>query len=95
MGTWDLGKVHHGVGISMRGMNFVNFSKEGSITTIGGGTDSGEVIRDLWSQGKQTGMVTMLPDSDLSKKLTGFEKSYSNHSRTYYQTSIIDSLSKL
>lgn len=47
MGTWDLGKVHHGIGISMRGMNFVNFSTQGSTTTTGVGAESGEVIRDL------------------------------------------------
>lgn len=76
----------------MRSMNFVNISMEGSTATIGGGAESGGVICDLWSQGKQTGMVTMLPDSDLHEKLTESDKSYSNHSRTYYHDSMFDSV---
>lgn len=52
--TWALGKFQHGIGISMRGMVFVDVSKNGSVATIGGGTESGEVIAALWAQGKQT-----------------------------------------
>lgn len=52
--TWDLGEVQNGIGISTRGMVFVNISEDGSTAVIGGGTQSGEVIAALWAQGKQT-----------------------------------------
>lgn len=52
--TWTLGTVQNGIGIAMRGMVFVHISDDGSSATIGGGTESGEVIAALWAQGKQT-----------------------------------------
>ncbi|KAJ0117378.1 hypothetical protein J7T55_003792 [Diaporthe amygdali] len=51
--TWDLGNVRNGIGISMRGMVYVHISEDGSSATIGGGTQSGEVIAALWAKGKQ------------------------------------------
>lgn len=40
----------------MRGLSYVNISKDGASATIGGGTETGEVISALWSQGKLAGM---------------------------------------
>lgn len=40
----------------MRGMVYVRISEDGSSATIGGGTQSGEVIAALWAKGKQAGM---------------------------------------
>lgn len=54
--TWDLGNVNNGIGISMRGMAYVHVSDDGTSATIGGGTQSGEVIAALWARGKQAGM---------------------------------------
>lgn len=54
--TWDLGNVENGIGISMRGMAYVRISDDGRTATIGGGTQSGEVIAALWAKGKQAGM---------------------------------------
>lgn len=54
--TWDLGNVRNGIGISMRGMIYVHISDDGRSATIGGGTQSGEVIAALWARGKQAGM---------------------------------------
>lgn len=55
--TWDLGNVRNGIGISMRGMAYVHVADDGRSATIGGGTQSGEVIAALWSMGKQAGMI--------------------------------------
>lgn len=55
--TWDLGNVRNGIGISMRGMAYVHVSEDGRSATIGGGTQSGEVIAALWAKGKQAGMI--------------------------------------
>lgn len=41
----------------------------------------------------QTGMVTVVPDSDLREKINELKEPYSTHSRTCYHDSIIDSLS--
>lgn len=57
--TWDLGKVSSGIGISMRGMAYVRISDDGRSATIGGGTQSGEVIAALWAKGKQAGTVEL------------------------------------
>ncbi|KAI3390594.1 hypothetical protein diail_9111 [Diaporthe ilicicola] len=51
--TWDLGNVRNGIGISTRGMVYVHISDDGRSATIGGGTQSGEVIGALWARGKQ------------------------------------------
>lgn len=39
----------------MRGMAYVHISADGRSATIGGGTQSGEVIAALWAKGKQAG----------------------------------------
>ncbi|KAL2286055.1 hypothetical protein FJTKL_07293 [Diaporthe vaccinii] len=51
--TWDLGNVRNGIGISMRGLAYIHVADDGRSATIGGGTQSGEVIAALWSMGKQ------------------------------------------
>lgn len=43
----------------MRGMSYVRISDDGRSATIGGGTQSGEVIAALWSRGKQAGTVEL------------------------------------
>lgn len=58
--TWDLGNVRNGIGISMRGMIYVHISADGQSATIGGGTQSGEVIASLWARGKQAGLSDSL-----------------------------------
>lgn len=40
----------------MRGMVSVHIANDGRSATIGGGTQSGEVIAALWAMGKQAGM---------------------------------------
>jgi hypothetical protein len=55
--TWDLGNVKNGIGISMRGAAYVRISDDGTSATIGGGTQSGEVIAALWERGKQAGTI--------------------------------------
>lgn len=47
----------NGIGISMRGMSYVRISDDGRSATIGGGTQSGEVIAALWAKGKQASTV--------------------------------------
>lgn len=49
--------MKNGIGISMRGMAYVHISDDGRTATIGGGTQSGEVIAALWAKGKQAGMT--------------------------------------
>lgn len=41
----------------MRGMAYVHISEDGRSATIGGGSQSGEVIAALWARGKQAGIV--------------------------------------
>lgn len=38
-------------------MAYVHVADDGRSATIGGGTQSGEVIAALWSMGKQAGMI--------------------------------------
>jgi FAD/FMN-containing dehydrogenase len=50
-----LGDVRKGVGIWIRGMNGVHVVDNGKAALIGGGIQSGELIKALWESGKQTG----------------------------------------
>lgn len=50
--TSTLNNIQNGLGIWMRGMTGIKI--EGHIANLGGGIENGEVIRELWSAGKQT-----------------------------------------
>ncbi|KAJ5288923.1 hypothetical protein N7478_001953 [Penicillium angulare] len=50
----SLGKMSHGVGISMSQLSSVEVAKDGKTATIGGGTMSKIVTDELWAAGKQT-----------------------------------------
>lgn len=50
----SLGKMDHGVGISLSKLSGVKVAKDGKTATIGGGTMSKNVTDSLWAAGKQT-----------------------------------------
>lgn len=50
----SLGKMDHGVGISLGQLSSVKLAEDGKTVTIGGGTMSKMVIDELWEAGKQT-----------------------------------------
>ncbi|KAJ5959954.1 FAD-binding type 2 [Penicillium vulpinum] len=50
----SLGKMDHGVGISLSQLNSVKIATDGKTVTIGGGTMSKKVTDTLWDAGKQT-----------------------------------------
>ncbi|KAJ5707489.1 FAD-dependent oxygenase [Penicillium malachiteum] len=50
----SLGKMTHGIGISMSQLSSVEVSDCGTTATIGGGTMSKKVTDELWAAGKQT-----------------------------------------
>lgn len=49
----SLGKMDHGVGISLNQLSSVEVAEDGKTVTIGGGTVSKKVTDDLWAVGKQ------------------------------------------
>ncbi|KAJ5385005.1 FAD-binding type 2 [Penicillium concentricum] len=50
----SLGKMDHGVGISLSQLNSVKIANDGKTVTIGGGTMSKKVTDTLWAADKQT-----------------------------------------
>jgi FAD/FMN-containing dehydrogenase len=50
----SLGKMDHGVGISMSQLSSVKVNEDGKTATISGGTMSKLVTDELWAAGKQT-----------------------------------------
>ncbi|CAI7618286.1 unnamed protein product [Penicillium discolor] len=50
----SLGKMDHGVGISLSQLSSVSIAKDGKTATMGGGTMSKVVTDSLWAAGKQT-----------------------------------------
>ncbi|KAF2471875.1 FAD-binding domain-containing protein [Lindgomyces ingoldianus] len=52
--TSALNNIHGGIGIWMRGMKGVKISHDGGVASVQGGIENGELVRALWSQGKQT-----------------------------------------
>ncbi|KAJ5163151.1 FAD-binding type 2 [Penicillium coprophilum] len=50
----SLGKMDHGVGISLSQLNSVKIAQDGKTVTLGGGTMSKKVTDTLWAAGKQT-----------------------------------------
>ncbi|KAJ6187299.1 hypothetical protein N7519_002207 [Penicillium mononematosum] len=50
----SLGKMDHGVGISMSQLSSVQIAEDGNTATMGGGTMSKTVTDELWAAGKQT-----------------------------------------
>ncbi|CAI7586539.1 unnamed protein product [Penicillium glandicola] len=50
----SLGKMDHGVGISLSQLSSVKVAKDGKTATMGGGTMSKVVTDKLWAAGKQT-----------------------------------------
>ncbi|KOS42114.1 hypothetical protein ACN38_g7039 [Penicillium nordicum] len=50
----SLGKMDHGVGISLSQLSSVDIAEDGKTATMGGGTMSKAVTDSLWTAGKQT-----------------------------------------
>ncbi|KAJ5832859.1 hypothetical protein N7474_001170 [Penicillium riverlandense] len=50
----SLGKMDHGVGISLNQLSSVEVAEDGKTAKIGGGTMSKKVTDELWAAGKQT-----------------------------------------
>lgn len=53
-----LNNVHHGIGILMRGLDWVDIDASGEQPTalVGGGIITGDLQQKLWDEGFQTGM---------------------------------------
>ncbi|CAI7676577.1 unnamed protein product [Penicillium pancosmium] len=50
----SLGKMDHGIGISLSKLRSVKVNDDGKTATIGGGVMSKQITDDLWAAGKQT-----------------------------------------
>jgi FAD/FMN-containing dehydrogenase len=53
-----LGKMDYGIEIYMPQLNSISIATDGQTVTVGGGTNSKNMIDALWAAGKQTGKLS-------------------------------------
>ncbi|KAJ5180966.1 hypothetical protein N7492_004176 [Penicillium capsulatum] len=58
--TTTLGKMDHGIAISLSQLNSIKITDNGETATVGGGVMSNDVVDKLWAHGKLTGKLIYL-----------------------------------